>query len=961
MTATTTVGLPLMTFKLSGHETFQCTFDRSTLPVGAFTALASEAAVSADEAAAGADLVQAEDAPQPIHGSATAGPNVVALQPSHPRYLTHALRRHPRPYYVLLSGRLPRRPAPDVNPHDAEPYFAFVLGVFKSYRTSPVPRGMTVRQAFDDWWNVQLPSTEAGVRYKQLVQVLLDNIEEDHEAKRRHTEEYNRRRKEQRAAGIAAGGGSDSDAAPDSDADLPSNARTRPDPETGDPAGADAVDEQQPDPDDLRGVTAGLDLSNLTIANLFDCSTQEGLYAYHAAARIARPAIPDGHGRNDGRFVRRGTDDDRTRLRLAQRRLKQYTAPCEEPNGVAADAHGLRLQHAPSGAAVAIVILEAGEQPLPQGMPPPYVKLPQVPTLEDTADLFTLSVEQTVPFLLLGSYFDRCRTSPSPGDPPRVLVVGGPGTGKSQFVHALLWYTFQHGHPNWLATSAYTWTAASNFNTPVHRGLSTHAMFGLTAVPKDSPKPGRDTALKTFAGRAAAAVGDVCQHEQPGGAPPYRYAANLEADPNFVPSLLPAKDARKQQQRDDDASTESDSGTEPATAAQTTDPSAAVTNSCRPVKRARVNARKQRRQDDNASTDPDSDAKPAAATRAAGPSAVSKGQHAANREFTRADMKTLVIRLNNRAVVDLATLADQDPTVVGQRNEPRHYINTCLVQLQALRLGRRLIHWNSDHAAVGRAAPALTRIEKDVATRVKDAQFGHLTADTWYFHGARFTLLDTVSADAGSNHNNMVEACGLITDPREPPDTGTGPFWQLQYLPLAVLVRPLAGHQPDTILSDLADYASHGAAFAVVPRPSEQAKVTVPAPETGTVTKLIKRINVPLGDGYALTSYAVQGFSFRDRCYVIDLTVPPHGIQRATLFVLLTRYKDLDSVHLLRPLYRTNQELEQVVDKFMEASVLSPDLAAELRLQRAAAERTRERYAAEFAYAKSLVDRREAA
>ncbi|KXZ41143.1 hypothetical protein GPECTOR_725g882 [Gonium pectorale] len=207
----------------------------------------------------------------------------------------------------------------------------------------------------------------------------------------------------------------------------------------------------------------------------------------------------------------------------------------------------------------------------------------------------------------------------------------------------------------------------------------------------------------------------------------------------------------------------------------------------------------------------------------------------------------------------------------------------------------------------------------------------------------------------------MVEACGLITDPREPPDTGTGPFWQLQYLPLAVLVRPLAGHQPDTILSDLADYASHGATFAVVPRPSEQAKVTVPAPETGTVTKLIKRINVPLGDGYALTSYAVQGFSFRDRCYVIDLTVPPHGIQRATLFVLLTRYKDLDSVHLLRPLYRTNQELEQVVDKFMEASVLSPDLAAELRLQRAAAERTRERYAAEFAYANSLVDRREAA
>ncbi|KXZ45046.1 hypothetical protein GPECTOR_59g654 [Gonium pectorale] len=589
ITASMTTGLALMAFMLSGNETFESSFDRATLPVGAFAALASASAVDDEEAAAGVELVEADDgetlavvsavqtyqqrgddlngvdcspftftmsyklaavprakhphaallsgaappaahrrqpampagagghhlaggagAPAPaavalapldppaIHGDVTAGPNLVALQPTHPQYLTHALRRHPRPLYVLPSGRLPRRPAPDGNRDAADRYYAFVLGNFKAYRTTPIPAGMSLRQAYEYWWDVELPRTEAGAQYKRLVKILLDNIEAEHDAKQRHQEDYNRARRERRAAGLVARDGSDADSDIDSESDLPAHLRVQPDPETGGAADPDAADEQTLDPAHSDGTT-GSDLTAIPVTDLFDRTTHEGQYAYEAAARLSRPTIPNGHGHGDGRFVRRGTDNDRAQLQLAQRRLKQYQAPCAEQTGAPpAGCRGLRLQRAPSGAVVAIVLLSDREEPLTPGTPPPYVRLLREPSLEETIDLFTLSAEQAVPFLLMARYFDRCRQFQPPGDPPRLLVVGGPGTGKSQFVHALLWYTFQYGQPDWASTSAYTWTAAANFNTPVHRGLSTHAMFGLTAVPKDALKHSRDTALQAL-------------------------------------------------------------------------------------------------------------------------------------------------------------------------------------------------------------------------------------------------------------------------------------------------------------------------------------------------------------------------------------------------------------------------------------------------------------------------------
>ncbi|EFJ40931.1 hypothetical protein VOLCADRAFT_99205 [Volvox carteri f. nagariensis] len=144
------------------------------------------------------------------------------------------------------------------------------------------------------------------------------------------------------------------------------------------------------------------------------------------------------------------------------------------------NAAGAYAYDAARGPLVAIVRMPGTPERTEQARMPIYVHLPQPPSIDDTIELFTLAPHQAVPFMLMARYFDR-REEPNPGDPPQMLVEGKPGTGKSQFVQALLWYTFQHGCPHWAATCAYSWAAATAFNTPVHRSLSTHAMFALSA------------------------------------------------------------------------------------------------------------------------------------------------------------------------------------------------------------------------------------------------------------------------------------------------------------------------------------------------------------------------------------------------------------------------------------------------------------------------------------------------
>ncbi|KXZ41050.1 hypothetical protein GPECTOR_902g156 [Gonium pectorale] len=230
-------------------------------------------------------------------------------------------------------------------------------------------------------------------------------------------------------------------------------------------------------------------------------------------------------------------------------------------------------------------------------------------------------------------------------------------------------------------------------------------------------------------------------------------------------------------------------------------------------------------------------------------------------------------------------------------------------------------------------------------------------------------ILNNDGPDAGACHNNPVVGCGLLLDEREPPDDGAGPYRKLKYVPKGIFVRPL-NNNADTaaILSGIGDYSDSHGAFIITPRWSSPVTQTFPQPlDLGTGKRVasatFKRYNIPLGDAYVVTDYYCEGASFGDDCWVADLTPPPgHGIKRATIFVILTRFRSMDHVLLLRPLYdeRFPASFTAVVDQFLKAARLGPDLTAELGRLSGLAASTRERYAADYARAAALIAQRTA-
>lgn len=429
----------------------------------------------------------------------------VPFQDSHPLYATHAHKRLPTLKYTRLLGRLPRRPAAGAElTADAEQYYAFVLAIFKAYRGSPVPPGMTLHQAYTDWQDNILPA--AGAEYAGVVNAILDNIEADHACKDRRQEAHNQRRRELRARGVdMAVGSADSDGAASDAEDAPFAGRPLGS-DSGEPddgLDGDFTPDALPPPPGTLGILCQLDVQSLDLDVQFDRSNKNGRYAADATTHCDPPALPPGlHAGCTGPVLRPDTPPTGTRgdsahvaaLKRIVRRAVQYerngidvagAAPADSHNARGSTPHRMFLRRATDRRyAVWAVVVTRGpdgldlEQELPPGTLPPYTKLDHAPSIRDTVQLFNLSLDQAVAFMLMADYF-TCRLSADPGEVPRLLLIGGPGTGKSQVVHALLWFTFQHGCPQWLATCAYAWAAALAFSTTVHRSLSSSTMFGL--------------------------------------------------------------------------------------------------------------------------------------------------------------------------------------------------------------------------------------------------------------------------------------------------------------------------------------------------------------------------------------------------------------------------------------------------------------------------------------------------
>ena len=84
--------------------------------------------------------------------------------------------------------------------------------------------------------------------------------------------------------------------------------------------------------------------------------------------------------------------------------------------------------------------------------------------------------------------------------------------------------------------------------------------------------------------------------------------------------------------------------------------------------------------------------------------------------------------------------------------------------------------------------------------------------------------------------------------------------------------------------------------------------------------------------------------SFKDSCWVAHITPPTTGqFQRASMFVLLSRFASWDAVKILTPLWAPNAtpaEINAVIDKFFALTQLRSDLTADIVRLKAAADDT---------------------
>ena len=120
------------------------------------------------------------------------------------------------------------------------------------------------------------------------------------------------------------------------------------------------------------------------------------------------------------------------------------------------------------------------------GWVPPFVPMPQPPTITETIQLTGLNRKQALVFAYLTKRITDRHIAKGISDPdlrelPKkqllLLFLGGPGTGKTHVVKTLQWYAYQHEIHKAIAVTAYAWKAAILLQTPHTPACSTSSFF----------------------------------------------------------------------------------------------------------------------------------------------------------------------------------------------------------------------------------------------------------------------------------------------------------------------------------------------------------------------------------------------------------------------------------------------------------------------------------------------------
>ncbi|KXZ41229.1 hypothetical protein GPECTOR_631g733 [Gonium pectorale] len=565
--------------------------------------------------------------------------------------------------------------------------------------------------------------------------------------------------------------------------------------------------------------------------------------------------------------------------------------------------------------------------PIPQ--PPPYILLPpdSLPSVADTARLFTLSEEQARVFsiyarLLLAEKAGR------PQPPFNAILTGYAGTGKSHACDAILWFAYQHRMHQLIALVSYTWRAALHDTTPGNVGLTTTTFFGIHSARQSyatkqsvaarmrgirlilldefsccSPPHWARLCATVHNIRSAGAptdrpqgpladlhglfAGDPRQLSQPSAPPMYTGAGALNrmVQPQQElqqPAASPLIQALKllQQHHGDSVHV--------------------GVQLWRSIPYAFMLTHPFRQQD--------TDVHPNLLEIAE----IFSGLGGAS----NAQVDAACDVLNSRAISQQQLAASPAPYLAVLRHALRLAALPHLYRLHAAEAQQTLLLWRStDLSPAGGALSAeyLQELER-LGGSEND---GGVPAVCGFFHGVRYNMTTTVNPTLLHVHNNTATGTGIILDPREPAIPAGTAVHVLTYPPCAIIVKP-DGLSPGHTLPHLQP-------GEIVVAPS----IVDFTPSASRQPTAVTRYGSPLDAAYAVTDYYVQGASLRGFWLVHFGRPPTGGYHRATLYVIATRFRSLNDLHLLTPLWNNAHEERQLKLAFRKLAQRDPDLAAE--------------------------------
>ena len=298
---------------------------------------------------------------------------------------------------------------------------------------------------------------------------------------------------------------------------------------------------------------------------------------------------------------------------------------------------------------------------------------------------------------------------------------------------------------------------------------------------------------------------------------------------------------------------------------------------------------------------------------------------------------------------NFATVLKECPKVMVLRHAVRQKINRYLAinhANQGFETPRRIVLWRSydimttvDRLQVPlRDFPALNNALADVPAKKTEGIEGWC----YFFEGIEYVFIDSENPEVGRSRNSWATGVKLVVDENEEDDDLTRPYRVLKYPPKAIVVRPHDIHVGRACCDE------HGlvpeGCIVVQAITTKAFNVTLPDAvtistqdgHTSLKTFKVKRRGIPLGDGYAVTDYFVQGMTFGNNPWLLHLVPPTDGrknddegtLTRASILVAMSRYPLWSKVRLLAPLWTNPQEKAAVLDMFVKAATMGPDLIA---------------------------------